>query len=79
MKTDISWLASGLFVYFFPENRDAELVIGDMITQHGDNKCLAQFAPSVIHQLKSAGWVVRKQRQRKVVSIENIYMELKEN
>ena len=76
MKTDISWLASGLFVYFFPENRDAELVIGDMITQHGDNRCLAQFAPSVIHQLKSAGWVVRKQRQRKFVSIENISMKL---
>jgi hypothetical protein len=79
LKTDISWLASGLFVYFFPENRDAELVIGDMITQHGDNSCFAQFAPSIIQQLKSAGWVVRKQRQRKIVSIENIYMELKEN
>ena len=78
MKTDISWRAFGLFVYFFPENREAELVIEDMITQHGDNGCLAQFAPSVIHQLKSAGWVVRKQRLHKIVSIENIYMELKE-
>ena len=79
MKTDISWRASGLFVSFFPENREASLVIWDMITQHGDNKYPAQFAPSVIQQLKSAGWVVRKQRQRKIVSIENIYMELKEN
>ena len=76
MKTDISWSSSGLFVSFFPENREAELVIGDMITQHGDNKWPAQFAPSIIQQLKSAGWVVRKQRHGKIVSIENIFMKL---
>ena len=76
MKTDISWFAEGDFVSFFPENKAAEVVIGEMITQHGGHHFLAQFAPSIIHQLKAAGWVVRKQRKRKFVSLENIYMRL---
>jgi len=77
VKTDITWISIGLFVAFFPENPEAEGVIGQMIYQHGDNKCETRFAPSIIKQLKDAGWIVRKGRERKFVKIENLYMRLK--
>ena len=77
MKTDITWISRGLFITFFPENQESEGVIGEMISQHGDNKCETRFAPAIIKQLKDAGWIARKGRERKFVKIENLYMRLK--
>jgi len=77
VKADITWASSGEFVTFLPENLEAEVVVGQMIEQHGDNKCETRFAPSIIKQLKDAGWIVRKGRERKFVKIENLYMRLK--
>ena len=68
MKTDITWTSSGMFVYFWPENKQAELVVGDMITQQGTNKFESRFSSSIIDQLKTAGWIVRKKRDEKLIT-----------
>lgn len=78
MKTDISWSRYGLCVHFYPESDAAEKVIVDMVFQNGSNKVLSIHAPSVIAQLKAAGWVVRKKREKKHIKIENLYLKLKE-
>lgn len=67
MKTDITWASSGMFVTFFPENLEAEKVICQMIYQNGDNKCETRFAPSIIKQLKDAGWIVREGREKNML------------
>ena len=53
MKTDIGWVKNGLYVVFFPENKQAEVIIGEMITQGGDHKFLYNQAPVIISQLRA--------------------------
>ena len=68
MKTDITWTSDGMFVYFWPENEQAEGVVGQMITQEGTNKFESRFSSSIIDQLKIAGWIVRKKRDEKLIT-----------
>jgi hypothetical protein len=79
MKTDISWSRYGLYVHFYPESDVADTIIVDMVFKNGSNKVLSIQAPSVIAQLKAAGCVVRKKREKKHINIENLYFKLKES
>ncbi len=64
MKTDITWIADGLHTTFLVNSEPGQLAYNEIIECCGAPKVLNQHRDETIHQLKRAGYIVRKSTER---------------
>lgn len=66
MKTDFNYIDLGFYVALYPNNDQAEEAWNQIHAHFPDCKIPVTAWPSVRHQLKAAGYKVRKQRKAKI-------------
>jgi len=66
MKTDFNFIDLGFYVSLYPNNPQAEAIWTEIHEHFTDCNIPRSAWPSVKHQLKEAGYTVRKQRRAKV-------------
>lgn len=72
---DLTYLKTGLFTTFFAESKGGEIAYKEMIEQNKSPKILTRDLKNVLHQLKTAGYTVRRAKKSNL-SIEDIFKEL---
>lgn len=61
MKADIEYIESGMFITFFPNTPEGEIVWGQLAeATEGTGKVFAIHAKQVIQDMRKAGYTVRK-------------------
>ena len=60
MKTDLTWIADGFYTTFLVNSEFGRLAYNEIVKCCGAPKVLNQHRDSTIHQLKQAGYIVRK-------------------
>jgi len=60
IKTDLTWIADDLHTTFLVNSEFGQLAYNEIIKCCGAPKVLNQHRDSTIHQLKKAGYIVRK-------------------
>lgn len=63
MKPDITYLNSGFFTTFYPETKEGEKAYNHIIEVCGSPKILTRDLKITLHQLKKAGYTVKKSKK----------------
>lgn len=75
MQIDLTYLTTGFFTTFFPESKQGEIAYCEMIEQNKSPKILTRDLKIVLHQLKKAGYKVKKVK-KSTLKIDDIFKEL---
>tara|TARA_R100000781_G_scaffold113591_1_gene82401 strand:+ start:9037 stop:9273 length:237 start_codon:yes stop_codon:yes gene_type:complete len=75
MAIDLTYLTTGFFTTFFPESKEGEAAYKEMIEQNESPKILTRDLKNVLHQLRKAGYSVKKAK-KPTQSIDDILSEL---
>ena len=67
MKSDLTYLTTGLFTVFFPENKQGEIAYNELCEALGNNsgKIYTYHLKNVLNQLKTAGYKVSRAKMPK--------------
>ncbi len=72
MKTDITYINKNFFITVLPNNKQAEEAVGLIINHFGSINIPLSAWDSTRHQLKKAGYSVRKQTKAQATKSNNI-------
>lgn len=75
MKTDFNYTTDGAYFTLYPNNSEAE-IIWAQIEDHFKGRIPFTAWPSVKHQIREAGYTVRKTRRRNSVDTDKLLAEL---